>query len=72
MLLNHMGDHFAEANHPKLAALYFQKAKEAEARAQQVRLAVLDHEHLSKDSLWQQAGENGYGDEDSKRSDEDV
>lgn len=54
MLLNHIGDHFAEVNQPKLAALYFKKAKEAEARAQLVRQAVLSHEQLSKDSLLQQ------------------
>ena len=60
LLLNHMGDHFAEANSKKLAALYFQKAQEAEQRAQFVRRAVLSHEQLSKDSLLLQAGdENG-------------
>lgn len=60
MLLNHMGDHFAETNHKKLAALYFQKAQESEQRAQLVRRAVLSHEQLSKDSLLLQAGdENG-------------
>ena len=60
MLLNHLGDHFAETNQRKLAALYFQKAQESESRAQFVRQAVLSHEHLSKDSLLQQA-ENGDG-----------
>ena len=55
MLLNHMGDHFAETNSKKLAALYFQKAQEAESRAQFVRQAVLSHEQLSRDSLLQQA-----------------
>lgn len=59
MLLNHLGDHFAEANQKKLAALYFQKAQEAESRAQFVRQAVLSHERLSNDSLWQQAESNG-------------
>jgi two-component system chemotaxis response regulator CheB len=57
MLLNHLGDHFAEVNQRKLAALYFQKAQEAEGRAQFVRQAVLSHEQLSKDSLLQQAEE---------------
>ena len=60
MLLNHLGDHFAETNQRKLAALYFQKAQESESRAQFVRQAVLSHEHLSNDSLLQQA-ENGDG-----------
>lgn len=60
MLLNHMGDHFAETNSKKLAALYFQKAQEAERRAQLVRRAVLSHERLSKDALLLESGdENG-------------
>lgn len=57
MLLNHLGDHFAETNRKKLAALYFQKAQEAEQRAGLVRRAVLSHEHLSKDTLLLQAGD---------------
>jgi two-component system, chemotaxis family, protein-glutamate methylesterase/glutaminase len=59
MLLNHIGDHFAEVNQPRLAAVYFNKAKEAEARAALVRQAVLAHEQLSQDRLRQQAGEDG-------------
>lgn len=55
MLLNHIGDHYAGANHSKLAALYFKKAKEAEARASLVRKAVLSSEQFSKDSLLHQA-----------------
>ena len=51
MLLNHIGDHFAEVNEPKLAAMYFKKAKEAEKRADIVRQAVWNHEQLSKDSI---------------------
>jgi two-component system chemotaxis response regulator CheB len=58
MLLNHLGDHFAEVNQTKLAALYFKKAQEAERRARLVRQAVLTHEHLSKDSLLQQVEES--------------
>ena len=57
MLLNHVGDHYAEINQTKLAALYFKKAQEAEQRVQMVRQAVLSHEQLSKDSLLQQAEE---------------
>lgn len=57
MLLNHLGDHFSETNDKRLAALYFQKAQEAEQRAQLVRQAVLSHEQLSRDSLLQQAEE---------------
>jgi two-component system chemotaxis response regulator CheB len=55
MLLNHIGDHLAESNQPKLAALYFRKAKEAEARSQIVRKTVLNHEQLSRDLLSHQA-----------------
>jgi two-component system, chemotaxis family, protein-glutamate methylesterase/glutaminase len=61
MLLNHIGDHYAEINQPKLAAVYFRKAQEAEARVQFVRQAVLSHEQLSKDSLRQQAEETAGG-----------
>lgn len=57
MLLNHLGDHFAEINQTKLAALYFQKAKESQTRASFVRRAVMSHERLSKDSLFQQSEE---------------
>ena len=57
MLLNHMGDHYAEANQLKLAALYFKKAKEADDRSQLVRKAAIMHEQLSKDFLKQEADE---------------
>ena len=57
MLLNHVGDHYAEANHSKLAAMYFQKAKEAEERSNVVRKAVLDHEQLNKELLRHEADE---------------
>ncbi len=59
MLLNHLGDHFAESNQMKLAALYFKKANEAEVRAKLVRQAVLAHEYLSGDSLQQLAEKTG-------------
>ncbi len=49
-----MGDHFAEINQPKLAAMYFKKAKDAETRATKVRHAVLSHENLTPDSIKQQ------------------
>lgn len=53
LLLNHIGDHYAEANNPKLAAVYFKKAKEAEERSNLVRTAVHNHEQLSKIKLLQ-------------------
>ena len=66
MLLNHIGDHFAEVNQTKLAAMYFKKAKEAQNRVQIVRQVVLTHEQLSTDSLRQQAGDaNGDNRQDS-------
>lgn len=64
MLLNHIGDHLAEVNQTKLAALYFRKAKEAEQRARLVRQTVLSHEQLSKDSLLEQAAEANIADLD--------
>ncbi|WP_460954917.1 chemotaxis protein CheB [Spirosoma litoris] len=55
ILLNHLGDHSAEANQSKLAALYFQKAQEAQKRADLIRQVVADHQVLSQDLLWVQA-----------------
>ena len=54
LLLNHMGDHFAEADQPKLAAMYFKKAKEAQEQVGTVRQAVLRHERLSGAKLRQE------------------
>ena len=51
MLLNHMGDHFAEINQTKIAALYFKKAKEASDRSLLMRQAVVNHEHLNRQSI---------------------
>lgn len=55
MLLNHIGDHYAEANQPKIAALYFKKAAEAQERSEWVRKATMMHEQLSNDSLRKEA-----------------
>lgn len=57
MLLNHVGDHFAEVNEGKLAAVYFKKAKESERRAHLVRQVVVRHEQLSKGALAELAAE---------------
>lgn len=57
MMLNHLGDHFAEANQPKLAALYFQKAQQAQQRGDLVRRAALLHEPLSQEGMAQQVSE---------------
>jgi two-component system chemotaxis response regulator CheB len=61
MLLNHMGDHFAEENQPKLAAIYFKKAKEAEERAKHLRETVFTHEHLSAENMQHEADIQGSG-----------
>lgn len=55
MFLNHLGDHHADANQPKLAALYFKKAKEAKERSEWVRKAALTHEQFNRDSLQKEA-----------------
>jgi two-component system chemotaxis response regulator CheB len=55
MMLSQLGDHFAQINKPEVAARYFQKAKEAEERANKVREVVSLHEQLSKESIQQEA-----------------
>lgn len=57
LLLNHIGDHYAEANQPILAAVYLKKAKEAGERSDIIRKAVHNHEQLSKDKLLEEAKE---------------
>ena len=57
ILLNHLGDHFAEINQPKLAALYFRKAQESQSRSNLVRQAIESHQVLSQDVLLEQAEE---------------
>ena len=51
MLLNHIGDHFAEINNGSAAAKFFQKAIEASGRNEIIRRAVFEHEHLSVGSV---------------------
>lgn len=58
LLLNHIGDHYSENNQPRLAAVYFKKAKEAMLRSDLVRKAVHDHEELDEDSLARDAAED--------------
>jgi two-component system chemotaxis response regulator CheB len=55
MLLNNLGDHYADKNQPKLAAMYFKKAQEAESRAELVRQTVFSHEQLSARGISTQA-----------------
>lgn len=57
ILLNNLGDHYAERNQLKLAAMYFKKAGEAEGRAKMVRQAVMNHEQLTTDSINEHVGD---------------
>jgi two-component system chemotaxis response regulator CheB len=61
ILLNNLGDHFAHHNQPKLAALYFKKATEADSRAKLIRQVVFNHEQLSTDAIGQEAKETEEG-----------
>ena len=62
ILLNHMGDHFAEINQPRLAAMFFRKAMEARERNDTIRSVVMSHEQVSSDSLRETSkGDNGDG-----------
>jgi two-component system chemotaxis response regulator CheB len=56
-LLNNLGDHYAEKNQPNLAATYFRKANEAESRAKILKLAVINHEQLTTNSISDEASE---------------
>ena len=55
LLLNHLGDHFAEANDPKLAAVYYQHANATTSQSQHIRQALAQHELLTPARLQQQA-----------------
>ena len=57
MLLNHIGDQYAEMNHPKLAALYFQKAQEANTRVNSLRESAESRQTLSKELVEKTAEE---------------
>lgn len=51
MLLNHMGDHYAEANQTNTAAKFFQKAKEASERLAGMKTIVTANEQLSIEGI---------------------
>lgn len=55
MLLNHVGDHYAEVNQPALAAVYFKKAEEANDRSMLVRKAVVMNEQYDKEVMEQES-----------------
>lgn len=54
LLLNHLGDHLAEAQQTSLAALYYQQAQSASAQSRLVRQALVQHQQLSRERLQQQ------------------
>lgn len=51
MLLNHMGDHHAEANETHLAARYFQKAEEAGGRLKALKAVLDGNETLTSERI---------------------
>jgi two-component system chemotaxis response regulator CheB len=50
-LLNHMGDHFAEINQPKVAAQYFREAKAAEKKETKLRQLVFSSDPTPSSQL---------------------
>ncbi|HEU5088033.1 MAG TPA: chemotaxis protein CheB [Roseiflexaceae bacterium] len=54
LLLNHLGDHLAEAQQTSLAALYYQYAQAASAQSRLVRQALVQHQQLSRERLQEQ------------------
>jgi len=55
MMLNNIGDHFAEHDQPQVAGRYFQKAKEASERSDKIRDALFSHEELSNETIREEA-----------------
>jgi two-component system chemotaxis response regulator CheB len=50
-LLNHLGDHYSEANEPKLAATYFKEANKTIEKSNQLRNIVHSHEELTLEKI---------------------
>ena len=63
LLLNHLGDHLAEAQHTNVAAMYYQHAQAASAQSALVRQALDQHQLLSRARVQQLSGapENDKG-----------
>jgi two-component system chemotaxis response regulator CheB len=59
MLLNHLGDHFAEVDNGRDAAAYFNKANQSMSRLEILRNFVFSNETLSIDALEQKSDEDG-------------
>ena len=56
-LLHHLGQHLEEAGEQEMAGLFSHKAAEFQRRADLVRKAVLDHEHLGDNEELETAGQ---------------
>jgi two-component system chemotaxis response regulator CheB len=59
MLLNQLGDYLAEANNPKLAAAYFNKAREEQERATLLRSILHVPEEVNEGFQPKQNGNGG-------------
>ena len=57
MLLEQMGRDIADGDQPKTAELFFEKAREATARARLVREATTEYEHISDETLRRAGGD---------------
>jgi len=57
MLLEQMGRDIADGDRPKTAELFFEKAREAAARARLVREATIEYEHISDETLRRAGGD---------------
>jgi two-component system, chemotaxis family, protein-glutamate methylesterase/glutaminase len=66
LLLTHLGDHFAAANQPTLAALYYQHANAATTQVELLRQALGLHAPLSVERLHPLAGA-AHGAADAER-----
>jgi two-component system chemotaxis response regulator CheB len=55
MMLNNVGDHFAEHDQPRLAGKYFHKAKDARERSDKIREAIFSHEELTNETIREEA-----------------
>jgi two-component system, chemotaxis family, protein-glutamate methylesterase/glutaminase len=63
LLLNNMGDHYAEANSPKLAARYFQQAQAISERARVLHAMISSGESLSSGRFREEVGTETTEDE---------
>jgi two-component system chemotaxis response regulator CheB len=55
MLMRHLAEHLSASQQQETAALLWQKAQEAERRAELVRQVLMNHEKLSEDKAEKRA-----------------